>query len=336
MSAIPWIGNDFVEFLWGGFSVTPAPHNEDVMSQILLFAGTSSIFGVGYVFNNKNVKKSTTRRLSAVVRNYSNSNNFEAIQRLNAGDLIFPYIVGLIEGDGWFTLTKNNKYIKYEFGIELDIRDIQLLYKLKSILGVGTIDIRNKKNNTTCIFRIRDKSYLKYIILPIFDKYPMLSNKQYDYLNFKDCLLSDRIYHEELLIYTRPTEPLNSIETILNQSYFQSWLIGFIEAEGSFNVYKPNKENSLVASFDLAQTNESITIEAIRKHLSFTSKVNIDNKNCYKLKVSSVRAIENIIKFMDKAPIKLMGHKKIQYILWLKELRNIPRYSNKINIPDQY
>ena len=62
--------------------------------------------------------------------------NFEAIQRLNAGDLVFAYLVGLIEGDGWFSVTKNGKYIKYEFGIEMNIRDIQLLYKIKEILGV--------------------------------------------------------------------------------------------------------------------------------------------------------------------------------------------------------
>lgn len=338
MSAIPWIGNDFVEFLWGGFSVFPAPYNSDIIEQTQLFAKKSSILGIGYVFNfnHRNVKKPTTRRLPAVIKNYSSLSNFKVIQRLNAGDLIFPYIVGLIEADGWFSLTKNGKYIKYEFGIELDIRDIQLLYKLKTILGVGTIDIRDKKNNKTCIFRIRDKSHLKSIILPIFDKYPMLSNKQYDFLNFKDCLLKDKIYYEELLVYTRPTESLNSIKTILNIPYFQSWLIGFIEGEGSFNIYKPAKENSLVASFDIAQTNESITIEAIREFLSLTPKVFKDSTNCYKLKVSSIRAIENIIKFMNKAPIKLIGHKKLQYILWLKELRNISRYSNKIDIPDQY
>lgn len=86
-----------------------------------------------------------TWRLSAVVKNYSSLSNFDAIQRLNAGDLVFPYIVGLIEGDGWFSITKNGKYIKYEFGIELDIRDIQLLYKLKEILGIGTINIRERK-----------------------------------------------------------------------------------------------------------------------------------------------------------------------------------------------
>ena len=79
-----------------------------------------------------------------MVKNDSNMTNFEAIQRLNAGDLVFAYLVGLIEGDGWFSVAKNGKYVKYEFGIEMNIRDVQLLYKIKEILGVGTIDIRQR------------------------------------------------------------------------------------------------------------------------------------------------------------------------------------------------
>jgi hypothetical protein len=277
-----------------------------------------------------------TRRLSAVVRNYSSLSKFEAIQRLNAGDLVFPYIVGLIEGDGWFSITKNGKYVKYEFGIELDIRDIQLLYKLKEILGVGIINIRERKNNKTCIFRIRDKSHLKDIVLPIFDLYPMLSNKQYDYLMFREALLSDIVFHKDLLIYIRPIEPLNSTEMILNKPYLNAWLIGFLEAEACFSIYKPAKENSLVASFDVGQKNGFILLEAIKESLSLNHKVTIDSTNCSKLKVSSVRAIENIVKFIQKAPVKLVGYKKLQYLLWLKELRAIPRYSNKFKIPDKY
>jgi hypothetical protein len=31
-----------------------------------------------------------------------------------------------------------------------------------------------------------------------------------------------------------------------------------------------------------------------------------------------------------------MGHKKLQYLLWLKQLRTIQRYSEKIKIPFNY
>ena len=197
-----------------------------------------------------------------------------------------------------------------------------------------------------CIFRIRDKSHLKNIILPIFDQYPMLSNKQYDYLMFKEALLNGINLHKDLLVYDRPTEPLNSIEMILSQPYFNVWLIGFIEAEACFSIYKPAKENSalraeflrnsLVASFDISQKDGSILLGAIKEILSLSPKIGIDSTNCSKLKVSSVRAIENIVKFIQKAPVKLIGYKKLQYLLWLKELRAIPRYSNKFYIPDKY
>lgn len=218
----------------------------------------------------------------------------------------------------------------------MDIRDVQLLYKIKEILGVGTIDIRERGNNKMVLYRIRNKSHLKSIVLPIFDKYPMFSNKQYDYLMFKELLLKDIKFSKDLNDYIRPIEPLNTIETILEKSYFKPWLIGFIEAEGSFNIYKPIKDNSKVASFDIAQTNGSILIEAIKKELSLTSNVYQDKTNCFKLKVSSVRAIENIVKYMQNSPLKLMGYKKLQYLLWLKELRTIPRYTNKFYIPEKY
>lgn len=159
-----------------------------------------------------------------------------------------------------FQSPKNGQYIKYEFGIEMNIRDIQWLYKIKEIFGVGTI--RERK---ICLYRIRNKSHLKSIVLPIFDKYPMFSNKQYDYFMFKDLLLNEVHFSKDLSDYVRPIDTLNSIDSILDKSYFKQsnpWLIGFIE--GCFSTYKPAKDDSKVASFDVSQTNGAILLEAIK------------------------------------------------------------------------
>ena len=112
--------------------------------------------------------------------------------------------------------------------------------------------------------------------------------------------------------------------------------MGFIEAEGCFCIYKPTKDPSLVASFEISQTNGQILILAICKYLSLTQSVKVDKTNNSQIKVSSVRSVENVIKFMQKAPVKLLGNKKLQYLLWLKELRSIPRYYKKFKIPDKY
>lgn len=297
-------------------------------------------------------------RQPAEVQKLEYSTFLNTFQRLESGNFIYPYLVGLIEGDGWFSITKKGKYIMFEFGIELSIRDVQLIYKIKDLLGVGTVFFRNKEKNKelddvsiikksdlkpklknkreNVIFRIRNKSHLKDIIIPIFDKYPFLTNKQYDYIRFKTVLLSNIIYSKDLLPYTRSEIPLNSVESILNTPYFIPWLIGFIEAESSFSIYKPVKSFSFIASFEITQTKGKFIIIAIKKLLGLAPNVSVDKTNNYRIKVSSIRGIENIIKFMNRAPIKLLGYKKLQYKIWLKELRNILRYYKKINIPLDY
>lgn len=92
--------------------------------------------------------------------------------------------------------------------------------------------------------------------------------------------------------------------------------MGFIEAEGCFSVYKLNKaDDYFVASFDVSQTDGEILMLAIRKYLSLTPQLYRDKTNNFSLKVSSVRSLENVIRFIDKAPVKLLGNKKLQYLL---------------------
>lgn len=296
----------------------------------MLDAGISPNLGFAYIsmFYIIYVKIAMTWRQSAGARSLHTS---EVFQRLEAKDLKYAYLVGLFEGNGYFSISKKGKYLTYELGIELSIRDIQLIYKIKKLLGIGIIIFRKRKDREMVIFRIRNKDHLKNIVIPIFDKYPMLSNKQYDYLRFKDNLFSGIFYSKDLPEYSRNNLPLNNIESIINKYYFSAWLVGFIEAEGSFSVY--NKDT---ASFDISQTDGYIIILAIKKYLSITNAIYIDKTNSSKLKITSIRNIDNLIKFLQRAPVKLMGFKKLQYLLWIKELRKIARYAKKIKIPLNY
>lgn len=86
MSAIPWVGQDIVEFIWGGLSqlLIEEPNNSDVVQQILHNAGISPKLELGYVciiLFNIDVKKPKSRGQSAGVRELS---TLEAPQRLNA------------------------------------------------------------------------------------------------------------------------------------------------------------------------------------------------------------------------------------------------------------
>jgi LAGLIDADG endonuclease len=190
--------------------------------KILLNAGNSPNIEFAYdlfLIKFNYVKIAKTWRQSAGVRSIHTS---EASQRLHAGDLTYAYLVGLFEGDGFFSITKKGQYLTYELGIELSIRDVQLIYKIKNLLGVGVVSFRKRKDIEMVALRIRNKEHLKNFILPIFDKYPMFTNKQYDYLNFKNALLSNIIYSENLPEYIRSNKPINSIDSIINASYFSA------------------------------------------------------------------------------------------------------------------
>ncbi|GBT68164.1 hypothetical protein M6KS0526p2_2759 [Staphylococcus aureus] len=194
------------------------------MLKILLNAGTSPILGFAYglfllFLTIICVKIAMTWRQSAGVRSIHTS---EASQRLHAEDLTYAYIVGLFEGDGFFSITKKGKYLTYELGIELSIKDVQLIYKIKALLGIGVVSFKKRGEVEMVSLRIRDKNHLKNFILPIFDKYPMFSNKQYDYLRFRSALLSGIIYSVDLPEYTRSNVSLNTIESIIDKSYFSA------------------------------------------------------------------------------------------------------------------
>ncbi|KXL41597.1 MAG: hypothetical protein FE78DRAFT_83471 [Acidomyces sp. 'richmondensis'] len=231
--------------------------------KILLIAGTSPNLGFAYdlfYILTIYVKIAKTWRKSAGVKEIS---SLEASQRLNAENLIYAYLVGLFEGNGFFSVSKKDKYFQCE-------------------IGVGTIGFRDRGTLKTVYLRIRNKDHLIKYIFPIFDKYPMFSNKQYDYMRLKQILLSDIVF------------------------------------------------------FDISQTNGETLIMAVAEHLSLTTKIYKDKTNSFKLKVTSVRSIENVISFLKKAPLKLLGNKRLQYLLFIKTLRTIPRYSEKINIPSKY
>lgn len=114
------------------------------MLKILLNSGTSLNSGFAYdllflLILTIDVKIALTGGKSVGVISL---HTLEASQRLHAGDLTYAYLVGLFEGDGYFTITKKGKYLTYELGIELSIRDVQLIYKIKSLLGIGIVSFR--------------------------------------------------------------------------------------------------------------------------------------------------------------------------------------------------
>ena len=61
-----------------------------------------------------------------------------------------------------------------------------MLYHIKSMLGVGQISVAKSGDAE---FRIRDTKKIIQHIIPIFDKYPLLTSKYYNYDLFKQVAI---------------------------------------------------------------------------------------------------------------------------------------------------
>jgi hypothetical protein len=355
-SALPLIGHAVVAWLWGGFDYHSPP-----FTKILLIAGNTllnddynSLIEIEYVkmsllINSTIVGQSagvcnwydrTYNRFlqiyetSPLYRSYTNDT---ASQRLNAKQQ--AWLVGFYEANGWFGMSCNGKYIQYECGLELSIKDMPLLYQIKNLLNVdGSIRPRKDRPNIVT-FKIRNKNDLKTKIVPIFERFPMISSKHFQFENFKKCLCdlnlicASDLTKFELVSYKNQPNP--SIKNILATDYFDDWLVGFINGEGCFSVYKSTKDQSLVCSFEIGQTvNGSNLCKAIRRKFKIRAKVyKNDETNHFYIKTSSVEGVKNVLYFLTKNDTKLKGYKNIQFVLWVKQLRMIPRYANHMKIP---
>lgn len=109
-------------------------------------------------------------------------------------------------------------------------------------------------------------------ILPIFDNYPCLSRKHFQYQIWRDTLIR-RKSGEPLLVkpeYSKDiANSIKSIEEILELPYFDNWLIGFIEAEGCFSSTFGAYGNRIRPYFYIDQKFDYHLMEAIRVRLNF-------------------------------------------------------------------
>ena len=352
-SAIPVVGNNIVSYLWGGFKKKlEALDHRNVIIKTLIDAGIScsvycKILQDLYIYfmrmllvtvlQNKVKIMYTIAESAGLVKQKGKENFLSAYntvtnsQRLHSKDLM--WFVGFVEADGAFSINKNGKYAKYEFSIELSKKDVQLLYKIKSMLVVGSISFCTRGDFHFARFQISSKKDLILNIIPIFDKYNMLTNKHFDFIHFKSCLLKNIVYYADVPLYTRPKDSYLKVSHILKVGYFDCWFVGFIEAEGCFTSYVDKKLYQTV-SFEISQTNALEIILAIKKRLNIKPNPYLYNSN-YKLKITSTRGVQNVLKFLKQTPAKLKGNKRSQYLKWLHCIRANPRFKH-INVPFKY
>ena len=257
--------------------------------------------------------------------------NKEYLENKNNKIWFEQWLVGMTDGDGTFHIAYQNEKWNLVYKIALSRYNLRALYYIKKELGIGSVT----KDNTKGQFVIRDRKKLAKIIFPIFDKYPLLTSKQFDYVKLKQAYLvlennnlSKNEKNQRLLQIKETTRPANyksnawdntklPFETVQNVHLVMTkpWVVGFIEAEGSF--YLVSKDTTrIVHGFGITQKLDSIVLEGIRCILHISTDVKFkSNHNYYILDTTNSRAIENIIKYFHKS---MKGMKSVEYRIWAR------------------
>jgi LAGLIDADG endonuclease len=306
------------------------------------------LIGSNYLFYNLNravrmlltwgqlawVKFNTHQRL-----NVEHSSNFTSRSSANINvnkqslkhnkDLFYKWLVGFTDGDGTFSIAYQNKNWSLTFKLSQHEYNSRLLNFIKSQLGIGNI---NKESKTKMVnYRIRDRKKLVEVIFPIFDNYPLLTTKYFNYTKFKEAyrILEDtslsKIQKDNLMFdlvksipsadYISPAwNKVNNIVSNTNDANLvmsKAWLIGFTEAEGSF--YFVNKSiDRLVHGFEINQKLDLIVLTAIGCILG----IKTTSKKTYNTVVTTKsRSIENIINYYNNT---MKGMKSFEFRVWAR------------------
>ena len=274
--------------------------------------------------NSYLVKMSSTWEQSAWIYNFINPSEtkrstFYYLDNINNStkaiirDKDFcQWFVGIVDGDGSFN--KKDKY-NFTFKVSQSIYNLRLLYFIKSKVGVGSVSIT--KNNCA-EYSIRNINHIIENIFPIFDNYPLLTNKYHSYIKFKESIkiyVSD-INEEEKLskidsINFTEKESISLAWNIINNNVddpknvskviSKNWLVGFTETQGSFYI------SNIMHFFEITRKNDDIVIKAICKILP----ISFEKKGNYcTLITSDKNSIEFIVNYFFKT---IKGMKSLEY-----------------------
>ena len=256
---------------------------------------------------------------------------------LENNEIFYQWLVGFTDGDGTFSIVNQNNKWSLTYKLSQNTYNLRVLHFIKKQLNVGSIYI--EKDGKHAHYRIRDLKTLNSTIFPIFDKYSLLTSKQFNYIKFKeaDNILTNNLLNKlekdklitKLVLSKHSEDYISPIWSNINNEVSdyksastimsKAWLIGFTEAEGSFYlVLKSIKPNRLVHGFEITQKLDKIVLTAIKYILGIKTKVKITKYGTFSIVTTNSRAIENIISFFDNT---MKGMKSVEYRIWSRSYK---------------
>lgn len=276
---------------------------------------------------------SLTRRQSAWVLNPSETKRSAFFSNKCSASIDFSnWLVGITDGDGCFYFGKNKRgYWSFSFQIAQSSYNLRLLHRIKEELQLGSITITKK--DQMAVFCIRNQAHLINKIVPLFDAHPLLTSKNFKYQLFKKSLLiannpNLNLKEKDFLISCLKIKSTNLPQNYISHAWAditndqlskndvvkvmkKAWLVGFVEAEGSFYITQKTSKR-LVHAFEITQKLDPIVLEAIA--VIFKLKVT-KKKTCNTVVTTNTGSLKQISDYFFRT---MKGMKSLEYRIWAR------------------
>lgn len=240
------------------------------------------------------------------------------------------WFIGFSEGDGCFFSRIEDNRVRLSF--EIGQKDPQLIHKIRSTLGFGTVSSFTLKSEIYWRYKVEDKKGLQRL-MHLFNGNLVLPKK---YLQFQHWVTIGKAICPPNFSF-KLQRVIVSLQT--------GWLAGFIEAEGCFyaafrakymkkkadlfemsstfdssNLTKTLKQSEwgFDQKFTLTQKDvygELLVLQEIIMLFQSTGKWHLAKKpNCYRIEFCSSKAHAILIDYLAQFP--LLGLKKIAFRRW--------------------
>jgi NADH:ubiquinone oxidoreductase subunit K len=291
------------------------------------------------------------------VRNYSS----------NSYSLDPWFITGLLDAEGSFVITilNNSRYktgwtVQARMQIKMHERDRLLILSIQKFFGgIGYVSKFN--NSSTVEFRVSTLKDIVNVVIPHFDKYPLITKKYYDYMLFKQVVLFmlNKVHNtleglQKIVNYKASlnlglskelkeafplTIPIKRSEIEKNVDYknlSSKWVAGFSTGESNFFIPVQRSKNksglSVWLRFSIGQHSRDISLlEGLVVFFGCGYLTNYTQRSvCEFIVTRTDHLADKIIPFFDKHPV--IGSKYSNY-LYFKSALDIFKNKEHLN-PD--
>lgn len=275
----------------------------------------------------------------------------ESKYSLDLGVILSPeWVTGIIDSEGNFSInsqkTQKGCKITLAFKVTQKGHSKGILLSLQKYFGCGNIYYDNKKEDAYKFSVNRIDDIINNVI-PIIDKFTLITSKNLDYLDFKKVaiLMKDKQHLnpeilKNIILIKNNMNSLRSFDerwTYLKNlgsiKLSDSWVQAFVDGEGSFQFTISNTVNrgkpylALNSTLEVAQSNHDVGI--LNALIEFFGngylKPKYDINDIEAAKASRIvnRFVINqnsvVIDFFDKYP--LLTRKELDYLDWKKLIK---------------